>query len=68
MGEVVESDSDYFRRRAQEERQAALNAPHDGARQAHLDMADRYDKLAASIGTGQVVLNPVNPESIRSSR
>lgn len=65
---VMESDSVYFRKRALEEREAALNAPHDGARQAHLDMADRYDKLATAIASGEVVLNPVSPAPNSATR
>ena len=45
----MEGDHLYFRRRAQEERVAAMKAPHPTARQAHLDMADRYDELASAI-------------------
>lgn len=45
----MESDSAYFRRRASEERVAAMKAAHPEARQAHLEMADRYDQLAEAI-------------------
>ena len=45
----MEGDGIYFGRRANEERIAAMNAPHPQARKAHLDMADRYDDLAVAI-------------------
>ncbi|HEX6072118.1 MAG TPA: hypothetical protein VFY95_03835 [Sphingomicrobium sp.] len=45
----MENDAVYFSRRAEEERAAALQAPHAAARQAHLDLADRYDELAEAI-------------------
>jgi hypothetical protein len=40
---VRESDFDYFRRRAAEERQAAESATDPAARRVHLDLARRYD-------------------------
>jgi hypothetical protein len=45
----MESDVSYFRRRASEERAAALEARHPDARQAHLDMAERYEDLVRGI-------------------
>jgi len=45
----MESDSVYFRRRAGAERVAAMKAPHPSARQAHLEMAGRYDELAQAL-------------------
>ena len=47
----MEGDFAYFSRRAQEERVAAMKAPHPSARQAHIDMADRYDELARAIAS-----------------
>jgi hypothetical protein len=47
----MEGDFTYFNRRAQEEREAAMKAPHPTARQAHLDMADRYDEFASAIAS-----------------
>src|SRR5436190_1299704 len=44
-GQSMESDVLYFGRRASEERRAALRAAHPSVRQAHLDMAQRYDEL-----------------------
>ena len=40
---VRESDLDYFRRRAAEERQAAASASEPAVRRVHLDLARRYD-------------------------
>lgn len=41
-----ESDFDYFRRRAAEERRAADGAAPSAARQIHLDLARRYEEIA----------------------
>jgi hypothetical protein len=46
---VTESDREYFERRAEEERAAAKNAAHPFAKSAHLEMAERYEDLAAAI-------------------
>jgi len=45
----MNGDAIYFERRAREEREAAMKARHPEARQAHLDMADRYAELASAI-------------------
>ena len=45
----MEGDAAYFDRRASQEREAAMKAAHPKARQAHLDLAARYDDLAHSI-------------------
>jgi hypothetical protein len=47
----MERDSIYFSRRASEERDAASNAVHSMAREAHLKMAERYDDFAAATRT-----------------
>jgi hypothetical protein len=47
----MEGDHIYFSRRALEEREAAIRTQHPGARQAHLDMADRYGELATAIAS-----------------
>jgi hypothetical protein len=46
----MDGDPLYFSRRGSEERQAAATAADPRARQAHLELADRYDELAAAIG------------------
>ena len=45
----MDSDVSYFRRRAAEEKAAALNARTSQARQSHLEMAERYADLARAI-------------------
>jgi hypothetical protein len=54
----MEADFNYFHRRAQEEREAAMKAPHPSARAAHREMADRYDELAEAIAAHHQVLYP----------
>jgi len=46
---MAETDMDYFERRAREERLAAECATHPTARQAHLDLAERYEDMAAAV-------------------
>lgn len=43
------SDISYYRRRASEERTAALHTRHPGARAAHVDMAIRYEGIVRDI-------------------
>ncbi|HEY6048311.1 MAG TPA: hypothetical protein VIV07_04605 [Sphingomicrobium sp.] len=45
----MEADFAYFNRRAHEERVAAMKALHPLARQAHIELAKRYDELAGAI-------------------
>jgi hypothetical protein len=45
----MESDATYFRRRALEERLAAVKAENPNARRAHRELAARYDDLAGGI-------------------
>jgi hypothetical protein len=47
----MDSDFRYFSRRASEEREAAMKAPHPSARRAHLELAQRYDELANAISS-----------------
>jgi hypothetical protein len=53
----MEADFTYFSRRAQQEREAAIKAPHPGARQAHIEMAARYDEFAAAIAAHHQTLD-----------
>lgn len=46
----MESDRVYYVRRAAEERTAALSAPHPKAREAHLEMAEGYDRRLQELG------------------
>jgi hypothetical protein len=54
----MNGDAIYFRSRASDERAAASKADHSAARQAHLDMAHRYDDLAAAIEEREKELGP----------
>ena len=45
----MEHDVAYFSRRASEERAAATQAQHPNARQAHLELANRYQEMATAI-------------------
>lgn len=49
----MESDRDYFARRAAEEKSAALRAAHPRARAAHGEMAKRYDERLADMTAGE---------------
>jgi hypothetical protein len=50
-GWSMDGDSLYFSRRGSEERRAAAAAVDPRARQAHLELADRYEELATAIGS-----------------
>ena len=45
----MEGDAEYFSRRAQQEREAAMKAAHPSAREAHVSLAKRYEDLAGAI-------------------
>jgi hypothetical protein len=47
----MEGDQEYFSRRSREEREAAMKAGHPGARQSHMELAQRYGELAEAIGS-----------------
>jgi hypothetical protein len=49
QGRVMEGDAAYFSRRAIEQSEAAANAEHPKAREAHLELAARYAELAEAI-------------------
>lgn len=44
---MTESDRDYFRRRAEEERAAASRTDNASVRRVHLELAERYDGIVA---------------------
>lgn len=52
----MEVDTVYFERRASEERAAALHARHAKVREAHLQMAERYEDLARAIRARERVM------------
>jgi hypothetical protein len=60
---MMEGDATYFRRRARDERLAAMKALHPVARAAHLEMAERYDDLAAAIATHDPPILSLVPHS-----
>lgn len=49
----MESDLMYFSRRAAEEKKAAERSADANARRAHLELAERYEDLVASIAASQ---------------
>ncbi len=57
----MQGDAVYFRHRATEERAAAETAGHPAARQAHIDMAERYEDLATSIAARETQLGLDTP-------
>ena len=42
----MQDDAAYYRKRAQEEVEAAMTADRTAARKAHLELAERYSDLA----------------------
>jgi len=42
--DTLTSDLSYYRRRASEERTAALNARHPHVRRVHIELAERYEE------------------------
>ncbi len=60
------SDSQYFLRRAEEERAAASRASDPRARQSHLDLADRYCEAARTV-TEAIELVEADPAQITSA-
>lgn len=52
----MEDDVSYFRRRASEERVAALHSLHRDVRLAHLEMAARYEDLIEALSKHEEVL------------
>lgn len=46
---VIESDHDYFMRRAAEERAAAERTQHPDVQRSHLELAHRYEAAAAAV-------------------
>lgn len=57
-GVRMQGDAIYFEQRANEERVAAMRAPHPSARQAHLEMAERYDDLASALSSREPLPPP----------
>ena len=53
----MEPDLVYFSRRAAEEKAAAEQAVHPTARQAHLDLAERYADLANALAGSETAFS-----------
>jgi hypothetical protein len=51
-------DAAYFAERARQERAAAMQAANLQAREAHLEMARRYDELAGALASPERVRGP----------
>ena len=49
----MERDTEYFRRRANEERVAAMKAGHPKVRETHVEMARLYEQRVAAIVAGE---------------
>lgn len=54
----MDSNILYFTCRASEERDAAMRAEHPKAREAHLELARRYQDLATGIAARERYLGP----------
>jgi hypothetical protein len=52
----MDSDTEYFRRRASEERTAALHTRNTEARLAHIEIAERYEDLVRGIAANEQFL------------
>jgi hypothetical protein len=63
----MESDASYFRRRAEEEFEAAASTASPDARAVHFDLAGRYAQLAAAIEEATDKLGPL-PEPFSDAR
>lgn len=60
----MKADHYYFGRRAKEEREAAMKAPHLRARRAHIELARRYAELADAIAEQEMMrARPVDAEN-----
>ena len=46
-------DAAYFKRRALQQSEAAATAEHPNAREAHLELSNRYEELAEAIAAQQ---------------
>jgi len=54
----MKDDAAYFGERARQERAAAMQAASLQAREAHLEMARRYDELAHALSSPEAALGP----------
>ena len=63
----MESNDSYFRRRATEEKAAALKSLHTEARQRHLEMAKRYEDLTRLSLASDSDVQPPRPNTDRDT-
>ena len=63
----MECNDSYFRRRATEEKAAALKALHTEARQRHLEMAKRYADLTRLSLASDSDVHPPRPNADRDT-
>ena len=49
----MERDTEYFRKRANDERVAAMKAAHPKVREAHVEMARLYEEKLNAISEGE---------------
>jgi hypothetical protein len=57
----MNGDAEYFRRRAVEEKTAAMKSAHPNARQAHLRMASQYEHFANRLSLNDGALLGFDP-------
>jgi len=57
----MNGDAEYFRRRAIEEKTAAMKGAHPNAREAHLRMASQYEDFANGLAFNDGALLGFNP-------
>lgn len=62
----METDAEYFRRRATEERTAAGIAKHPAACSAHVAMAERFEELARELDKANAAIAECTTLSIRA--
>jgi len=57
---MSENESEYFRRRAAEERAAAERATDGVACRMHMELAESYDEVARAVESGKSSEDPVH--------
>jgi len=60
----MNGDAEYFRRRAVQEKTAAMRADHPNAREAHLRMAAQYEDFAKGLSLNDGALLGFNPTQL----
>ncbi len=57
---MPENESEYFHRRAVEERAAAERATDGVARRMHMELAESYDEIARALASGKSPEEPIH--------